>query len=263
MKTSRRKVEEFLWVTGLHPTVRSLYRVTAGRQAAASREAIRRFYAGLLPPGSLVFDIGANVGAMSEIFSSLGNRVVALEPNADCVRHIQLSYSEQGIEVIQAVAGSRNGLATLNLSDERDDISSLSNEWIAAIKNEHEEYRRLWSRQIAVPMLTLDTLIERYNTPFFIKIDVEGFEEFVLRGLSVQPPLVSFEFNAAFLPATLRCLDMSVFGAGSSFNFALGDPSRFELDTWVGREELKDILTRMAHRDTHGDIFVKCGALRS
>jgi FkbM family methyltransferase len=256
-------MEEVLWVAGLHRTARSLYRMTAGRQAAASREAIRNFYGGLLPSGSLVFDIGANVGAMSEIFSSLGDRVVALEPNADCVRHIQLSYSEQKIEVIQAVAGPRNGLATLNLSNERDDISSLSDEWIAAIKNEHEEYCQLWSRQITVPMLTLDTLIERYNTPFFIKIDVEGFEEFVLRGLSVQPSLVSFEFNAAFLPATLRCLDMPVFGAGSSFNFAFGDPSRFELETWVGRGELKDILSRMAHRDTHGDIFVKSGGFRS
>jgi FkbM family methyltransferase len=263
MKTSRRKMEELLYVTGLHHTIRSLYRVTAGRQAAAARDAIREFYAELVPWGSLVFDIGANVGAMSAIFRSLSNRVVALEPNADCVRHIQLSFPEQGIEVIQAVAGPRNGLATLNLSDERDDISSLSDEWIAAIKHEHEDYRRLWSRQIVVPMLTLDTLIERYGTPYFIKIDVEGFEESVLSGLSIQPPLLSFEFNAAFLPATMRCLDMGVFDAGSSFNFALGDPSRFELETWVGREDLKDILTRMAHRDNHGDIFVKCGALRS
>jgi FkbM family methyltransferase len=259
MKSTRRKMEELLWIAGIHAPIRSLYRVTIGRRAAESRDAVRAFYSQLVPRGSLVLDIGANVGAMSAIFTSFGNRVIALEPNADCVRHIQLSYSGQGLEVIQAVAGPRNGLATLNLSDERDDISSLSQEWIAAIKQEHEEYRGLWSRQIVVPMVTLDTLIEHYGMPYFIKIDVEGFEESVLSGLSIQPPLISFEFNAAFLSATMRCLHSGVLSSDSLFNFAMGDPSRFELESWVQRQDLEKRLRRMEHQDRHGDIFVRRG----
>src|SRR5256885_878214 len=43
------------------------------------------------PAGALVFDIGANAGAMTRVFASLGARVVAVEPNADCVRHIELT----------------------------------------------------------------------------------------------------------------------------------------------------------------------------
>jgi FkbM family methyltransferase len=257
MKTSRRKVEEILWAAGLHGPARLIYRATTGRRSAASRKVVRAFYAGLLPSGSLVFDVGANVGAMSAIFSSLGNQVVALEPNPDCVRHIQLSYPDSGIEVIQAVAGARNGLATLKLSDERDDVSSLSDEWIAAIKSEHPEYRSLWSKQISVPMLTLDTAIEHYGMPFFIKIDVEGSEEQVLDGLSAQPSLISFEFNAAFLSAAMRCLQKPLFSASSRFNFAMGDPVRFELETWVGKQTLQEILSRMEPCDRHGDIFVK------
>jgi hypothetical protein len=82
----------------------------------------------------------------AEIFCSLGTNVVALEPNADCVRHIQLSYPDAGIEVIQAVAEAKNGLALLNLSDETDDVSSLSQEWISAITAERREYAGLWKR---------------------------------------------------------------------------------------------------------------------
>lgn len=256
MRKTRRKLEEMLWVTGLHNFARAVYGRTAGREVAAARAKIRSFYAQLIPQPSLVFDIGANVGAMSAIFAALGNRVIALEPNGDCARHIQLSYADYGIDVIQAVAGAEDGLATIRLSDERDDISSLSVEWMEAIKNEHPNYSELWSKQATVPMLKLDTLVTHYGAPEFIKIDVEGYEESVLAGLSLQPPLLSFEFNAAFLPATERCLDSKVFAADSEFNYALGDPSTFE-HPWMGKDQIKKLLGSMDKQDRHGDIFVR------
>jgi FkbM family methyltransferase len=263
VKKARRKIEETLWVTGLHASFRSLYRVTAGRKRTQAYDVMAKFYRSLVPPEALVFDIGANVGLFSEIFSSLGAKVVAIEPNGDCVRHIQLSYAEARIEVIQAVAGSANGLATIHLSDDRDDISSVSSEWIEAIKREHRDYDGLWSRRVPVPMLTLDTLIAYYGSPYFIKIDVEGFEESVLDGLSAQPPLLSFEFNTAYLESAIRCLDKKCFDRESVFNLAIGDPSGFELEKWIDKQELKQILSRLGYGDKHGDIFVHSGHIGS
>jgi FkbM family methyltransferase len=259
MKIARRKIEELLWVLGLHGSARSVFRVTAGREAFRVRELMKSFYKGLLPPNALVFDIGANVGAMSAVFSSLGSKVVAVEPNSDCIRHIKLSYPQARIEVIQAVAGAKNGLATLNMSDERDDISSVSTDWIKAMQREHDSYSHLWSKQITVPMVTLDSLVEHFGLPQFIKIDVEGYEESVLDGLSVQPSLLSFEFNMAFLDAAMNCLEKPIFQTGSLFNFALGDPVRFELDHWSNKSQLKEALLGMQRGDMHGDIFVKTG----
>ena len=257
MRESRRRTEEILWAAGLHGIARSLFRATTGRRRTALFHAMQEFYRERLPPGALVFDIGANVGMFSEVFASLGSRVVALEPNADCVRHIQISYPNTGIEVLQSAAGSQNGLAVLNVSDARDDISSLSKDWMRAVEQQHSDYRGLWSKQVTVPVVTLDTLIERYGAPDFIKIDVEGFEEFVLDGLSIQPPLLSFEFNAAYLDAAMRCLNKNLFVGSSVFNFMLGDPVRFELDRWVPVEELKAAISTFEKRDMHGDIFVK------
>ena len=260
MRASRRKLEEALWVTGLHAAARSLYGVTVGRQRTTRRELMAGFYRALLPSGALVFDVGANVGEFSAIFASVGAMVVAVEPNSDCLRHIKIAYAMERIEVIQAAVGARNGLAVINLSDERDDLSSLSQEWIGVMEREHEEYKGLWAKQATVPLLTLDTLIERYGIPDFIKIDVEGYEEFVLDGLSAQPPLLSFEINPARPDVTMRCLDKSAFGPESVFNFALGDPTGLELADWVKKEEMKAIVGALQKREKHGDVFVRCSA---
>ena len=253
-------MEELAWVMGVHRVGLSLYRATRGRRSAPLRKSMSAFFRALLPPDALVFDIGANVGTFSSIFSSLGARVVALEPNSDCVRHIQLSYVDAKIEVIQAVAGPENGLCRLNVSDEIDLISSVSDKWINSIQRVTPKYAGLWSRQLTVPMVTIDTLIKHYGAPYFVKIDVEGFEESVLDGLSTQPPLVSFEFHEAFPDATMQCLDKGVFARGSLFNFAMEDPVSFELKDWARREQLKEVLSRMRKGDKHGDIFVRSPA---
>jgi FkbM family methyltransferase len=261
MKVSRRKMEEFLWVSGLHGTARSLYSATLGRQAARARGKMTNFYKNLIRSGQLVFDIGANVGVLSGVFASLGARVVAVEPNADCVRHIQLSYSDKQIEVLQAAVGARNGIAVLNVSDDRDVRSSISDDWMKTMSGQDESYQGIWSRQKVVPMLTLDSMVAHFGMPDFIKVDVEGFEEKVLSALSVQPTLLSFEFTAAFLAPGLRCLDLGIFRQGSSFNFAYnrdwGYPEDFEESIWLDKSGLQEALLAIEGSDRQGDIFVR------
>lgn len=261
MKISHRRFEELLWAIGFHGLYLSIRRLTRrGRHTESVLKSLKAFYRPLLPPGALVFDIGANIGTYSLAFSSLGARVVALEPNPDCVRHMLLSYGPARIETLQAAAGDRNGLATISLSEEVDPISSMSDDWIESIQRVHPDYAGQWSQKVPVPMVTLDSVIQHFGVPYFIKIDVEGFEENVLDGLSTQPRLLSFEFNTAFLEATFRCLDNKLFSDASRFNFAFGDPDAFVLPQWVGRDELKRTLSSKAQAaaeaELQGDIFV-------
>ena len=63
-----------------------------------SRAAGRRFYrkllAGLQRDG-LIFDIGANMGAKTDIFLRLGARVVSVEPDDACRTYYEIGSSVQ------------------------------------------------------------------------------------------------------------------------------------------------------------------------
>jgi FkbM family methyltransferase len=217
---------------------------------------MRAFYSSLLPKSALVFDIGANVGTMTTIFASLGAKVVAVEPNPDCARHIQLTTSRDAVHVLQAAVGERNGLAELDVSDRKDKMSSLSTDWREAVSKGNQDYIGMWNRKLTVPMITLDSLVQRYGLPLYIKIDVEGYEEQVLMALSSCPPMLSFEFNSMFLEPALRALDNPIFDP-ASFNYTLIDPVKFELQEWVDRDELKARIGSFKPGTGLGDIFVR------
>lgn len=260
MDARRLRAEHLLYGLGLYGPARAIYGFTAGRKAKRSRKLTRDFFGHLLAPGDLVFDVGANLGNYAEIFASLGAHVIALEPNPDCVSHIRRSYPSESIEVVNTAVGSCGGVATIRLA-QRSDMSSMSAEWIQAIRDAQRVEDTVWANQIAVPVITLDSLVAMYGMPRFIKIDVEGFEENVLEGLSTQPPILSFEFNTNFLEAAVRCLGKVKNISDCSFDFVVGEPLNFELDEWVDANQLCLHLRSLEQHLGYGDIFVRRGVV--
>jgi FkbM family methyltransferase len=245
-------------VAGLQGVIGPLWERFRGSRAMRQSRGMREFYSALVKKDALVFDIGANVGTMTRVFASLGARVVAVEANPDCARHIELSSRRDRVEVLQTAVGDRNGLGILKISDRKDKMSSLSDEWREAVSKENRDYAGMWKRELTVPMITLDALIARYQMPDYIKLDIEGYEELAIQGLSVCPPILSFEFNRLFLESTLRALDSKSF-RHATFNYTLIDPVKFELDEWVGQEELKRRLLDLGNGPGLGDIFARSG----
>ena len=129
-------------------------------------------------------------------FRRLGARVVALEPQPRPARAIRLiHHRDPGVTLRQAAAGERDGEITLHVNSANPTVSTASDDFVRAADGAAGWEGQVWDRTIAVPCVTLDRLIAEHGRPAFIKIDVEGFEDRVLAGLSQPVAALSFEFT--------------------------------------------------------------------
>jgi len=216
---------------------------------------LRQLFSGIIPRGALAFDIGANVGTYASALYSLGVCVIAVDANADCLRHLELMRPGHGIQIVHAAVGNANGLATFNMSDQSDGLSAISTEWLEALNKHYGRSQKVWNRTATVPMITIDSLVAHFGPPFYVKIDIEGYDSFALDGMSSQPPLLSFEFHRVCLQNALDCLDKRVISPSSRFNIHTAGP-KFLLPSWVGKDELKKTLATFENLETYGDIYV-------
>jgi FkbM family methyltransferase len=243
--------------TGLYGPARGLYRNVFDAPGRKRRDSIRRFYRQIVKRGDLVFDIGANVGAYSEIFASLGAHVVAVEPLPENVLILQNCAYKNRVQVIQAAVGSQIGTGTICRATAHQ-MASMSREWIDAAQTSPrmKAFDFNWGDEIEVLTTTLDSLSQTYGAPDFIKIDVEGYEDSVLDGLSLQPRHISFEFNPEILQVAQRCLEKPIFSPTSECNFVVGEPERLVLDAWTNKGSVLSHIIA-SRPDSFGDIFVR------
>ena len=199
-----------------------------------------RFYRQCVPKGSLCFDIGANHGSRAVIFSLLGARTVALEPNADLTR--KLRHFPRVVVLNQAVS-DQPGQQTM-FFNRNDQISSLNPEW-----------RKQWPDfpdwvERSVECVTLDQLIAQHGLPHFCKIDVEGYEATALAGLTQRIPLISFEATPHFRENAEKCLGHLARIGEYEFNFAVGDDFEW-ISSWVNADQILALIQQP------GDIYAR------
>ena len=72
------------------------------------------FYREFLGPGDLAFDVGAHVGSRVRAWRKLGARVVAVEPQPDCVRVLRLLFGrDPQVVLVTDALGAQPGTAQL------------------------------------------------------------------------------------------------------------------------------------------------------
>jgi FkbM family methyltransferase len=224
----------------------------------APKAAMDALYRQFVEPGDLVFDIGAHVGDRVSSFRRLGARVIAVEPQPPLVSALRHIHGRDPlVEIVARAAGSRAETLALHVNTENPTVSTISDAFLHDARDARGWEGQSWDARIDVDVVTLDALIARYGVPAFIKIDVEGFEDAALRGLSEPVRALSFEFTTIARDVTMACLDRLSLLGGYRYNFALGESQILTFDRWLSVEEIADHLSNLPHAANSGDVYAE------
>ncbi|MGI8599481.1 MAG: FkbM family methyltransferase [Chitinophagaceae bacterium] len=218
-----------------------------------------QFYRSFLSNCNLIFDIGANDGHKTEVFLTLSERIVCCEPDDKNFKTLQVRFRNKKNVYLQklAVAASAgikkmyihhkgSAFNTLNHKFKKITEADDLEKWNEKIKYDHV---------IPVESTTLDELIIKYGKPDFIKIDVEGYELEVLKGLSQPISDISLEclfpeFKTEFFEILGRLQQLD---SRAEYNIAINEI--LILDKFLPVQQLKDYLFSFA--ENHFELIVK------
>ncbi|MCI0553780.1 MAG: FkbM family methyltransferase [Anaerolineae bacterium] len=220
--------------------------------------ALTRIYATFIRPGDLCFDLGAHLGDRVRAWSKLGARIVALEPHPAAMRWLRRLYDNRpNIVLIEQAVGTHPGMATFWINRLTPSISTLSHQWLTTVQRSPRFASARWQEQIPVTVTTLDALIEQYGKPTFCKIDVEGAELDVLKGLSRALPALSFEYIPATIETALGCIDRLSQLGNYEYNWRVSEFPRLRSRDWLSPQSMASQLQRMRRDSNSGDVYAR------
>ncbi len=188
----------------------------------------------LMPRGSVLWDIGANVGLYSIYAAKRSEaRVIAFEPsifNQEWLgRNIYLNGLQKRVSVVPVALSDKCGFNTFGMSNTA---------WGGALSTFGEKFDQ-YGEDLKIVFeyetvgLTLAAAYQFFSLPkpTHIKIDVDGLERFILRGAGVvlsYPQQVLIEVNDAFVAqATETASLLSGAGLRLARKFSLGVPDQY------------------------------------
>lgn len=244
--------------TPLFVPVRDAYRTIFNLRAKRALVELSGFYSRFFVPFETVFDVGALQGEYSEALALGQAKVIAIEPNP--AYHPRLTslarwYNDRLCSITNefCAAGEFEGSADLNVCSNPlySTLLPATSDWLTGPDYEGVH----WTRKVTVPVHTLDTIAEKHGQPSFVKIDVEGFEFQVLRGMSFKPRNLSFEFGSRRKSLAIDCI--SLLGSrGYRFNPIIGRELRLQSTRWMTEAEAKAWIDSIVPEVVeYGDMF--------
>ena len=227
------------------------------RELSAKR---KKFYQQFLTPNDIYFDVGANMGNRIEPIINEDIKIVAIEPQPKCIKRLERKFKDK-IIIIPKGVGEVKEKKTMYIAKAHT-ISTFSKDFIKATKESGRFSKYNWNKEISVDIDTLDNIISQHGKPSFIKIDVEGFEYQVLKGLTVPIKFISFEYTIPERKESiLNCIDRIVEISNENkvfFNYSIGESMEWALEKWLTPIEMKKEIEKKSFIDSNfGDIYSK------
>jgi FkbM family methyltransferase len=222
---------------------------------------LRRRYREFVGPGDLAFDVGAHVGNRARCFRGLGARVIAVEPQPAFAAWLRRQFRhDPKVTVVEAALGAAPGRATLLVSRRTPTVTTLSKSWAHKVRQTRSFARVAWPDRCEVRLTTLDELIARHGRPRFCKLDVEGSEAMVLRGLSAPLPALSLEYVPAAIEVALEAVERLAGLGDYRFNATEGERMRWLWPEWQAAGAILAWLGGRPAGARSGDVWARLEA---
>jgi FkbM family methyltransferase len=220
------------WVFSFTPFLKS------GDQTQSFNERLD-FFRTFVKSGSLCVDIGAHGGQRIEILAALNARVIALEPNPYFFNKLKRQFKRYpNVTLLPIGAGSRNCRTQFYIHKDAQKAGTFSRDLMDAWGELEPKAQTGWQEISNVELTTLDSLFDRYGTPEFVCIDVQGYESEVLRGLSRDIRCVSFSVAPHHRQDALQVMDRLGKIGSYRFNYTFNEVNGLGQRNWIDDQDM-------------------------
>lgn len=141
----------------------------------------------------LFFDVGANRGDAVVAGLNKGYKVVGIEAAPKIFDALESNFKgNPDVRLLKFAVASKDFQTVKFYECIEDGLSTLNKNWLTA---ETMPYKGKQFWEVEVPTITIDTLSKLYGEPDLIKIDVEGAEWEVFKGMSKKHGTLVFEWT--------------------------------------------------------------------
>ena len=193
---------------------------------------------------NLIFDVGANIGDKSAVFSKLALKVIAFEPTESLFKLLRKRFRHKNVEVLNYALGSTAGRLDFFEIPDNAAYNSLSRKHLNTIIPTRNIASNTGIETKKIQVEQIERFIGRFGVPDYIKIDVEGYEFEVLKGLTTPAPFISFEANLPdFLEESIGILHYLDGLASGRYNYNIVYGDSFLLGHFVTKSEAIQVLS--------------------
>jgi FkbM family methyltransferase len=139
----------------------------------------------------LIFDVGMHTGQDTDFYLKKGFKVVGIEANprlaAQCAARFRSEIDQQRLIILNLAIARQPATLPFYINLTHSEWSSLDPE-LGMREGRFET--------IDVPTVTLASIFNRHGVPYYLKIDIEGYDDIALESLAttrIKPRFVSVE----------------------------------------------------------------------